>query len=284
MPTPSEPNHCNYDPILLTSGLGKTGRAIADRLTVQGYGFCAASRTTPTEFNWRDKSTWPRALKGIKSIYLCFAPDLVLPGSRYCVEDFVKAVEQSGCERLVLLSCRGVEEAEACETIVHQSKLETTVIRSSWFFQNFLQDDFARMISDGALALPSADIEEPYIDVEDVADVIVKVLTEIGHAGKTYEITGSQSLSFRQIAKEMSDAFGRTIQLCDTPHRKFVFDLAGSSAPSDVIWLFDFLFDYILDGRNSRPTNRFFDLMGRQPRGVQEFLASVAAEKLISTA
>ena len=284
MPAPSEFKHDNYDTVLLTSGFGKTGRAIAERLSVQGLGFCAASRTTPTKFDWKDKATWPTALKGKKSVYLCFAPDIVLPGSRQCISDFIKTAEQYDCEKLVLLSCRGVEEAEACETIVHQSNLETTVVRSSWFFQNFLEDDFARMITEGALTLPSADIEEPYIDVEDVADVIVKVLTEAGHTGKTYEITGSQSLSFRQMAKEMSDAFGRTIQLCDTPHRKFVFDLAGSSAPSEVIWLFDFLFDYILDGRNSRPTNRFFGLMGRHPRSIQEFLASVAAEKFTSAA
>ncbi len=89
----------------------------------------------------------------------------------------------------MLLSGRGEEEAERAERLV-QPDADGDIVRCSWFAQNFSEGHFLEPVLEGELALPANGVPEPFVDVDDIADVAVAALTEDGHAGRLYELTG----------------------------------------------------------------------------------------------
>ena len=93
---------------------------------------------------------------------------------RDSIQAFVDRARSHGLEQLVLLSGRGEPEAQACERIVRESGLEWTVVRASWFFQNFSEGAFAEMVLQGRITLPAGPIPEPFVDVDDIAEVAIK--------------------------------------------------------------------------------------------------------------
>ncbi len=99
-------------------------------------------------------------------------------------------------QRLVLLSGRGEEEAQACERVIQEAGVGWTVVRASWFNQNFSEGEFLGMIMEGAITLPAANIPEPFIDVDDIADVVVAALIDEGHSGEIHEVTGPRLMTF----------------------------------------------------------------------------------------
>ncbi|MHC4378055.1 MAG: SDR family oxidoreductase [Planctomycetota bacterium] len=129
-------------PILVLAASGKTGRRVADLLEERGLPVRRASRSSATRFDWDDESTWAPALEGVESAYVVFTPDLAVPAAPPALTRFVETAKAAGVRRLVLLSGRGEEAAQACEQIVAKSGLEWTVVRASWFMQNFSEGPF----------------------------------------------------------------------------------------------------------------------------------------------
>ena len=99
--------------------------------------------------------------------------------------------------------------------------MEWTVVRASWFNQNFSEGEFLGMVMDGAITLPARDIAEPFIDVNDIADVAVAAIVEDGHQGEVYEVTGPRMLTFAEAAEEISKAAGRDVQFVRIPQEAF---------------------------------------------------------------
>jgi uncharacterized protein YbjT (DUF2867 family) len=85
------------------------------------------------------------------------------------------------------------------------------------------------MVRAGQITLPDVDTPEPFVDVNDVADVATVALTQPGHDGEIYEVTGPRMLTLTDIAAELSSATGRTISYVPVPHRAFVDGVAGCS-------------------------------------------------------
>lgn len=179
---------------LVLGGTGKTGRRVAERLQARGVETRVASRSANPPFDWNNPGTWNAALEGVTAAYITYAPDLAIPGATDAIRSFVDKAVAKGIKRLVLLSGRGEEEAQACERIVQQADVEWTVVRASWFMQNFSEGEFLSMVLDGAITLPAADVPEPFIDANDIANVAVAALTEEGHVGEIYEVTGPRML------------------------------------------------------------------------------------------
>ena len=119
-----------------------------------------------------------------------------------------EAAEAAGVRRLVLLSGRGEEEAQRAEEMIRASAAEWTIIRSSFFAQNFSESFLLDVVAGGEVVLPAGDVGEPFIDVEDIADVAVAALTEEAHAGKLYEVTGPRLLTFGEAVEEIAAATG----------------------------------------------------------------------------
>ena len=262
---------------LVVGGTGKTGRRVAERLRARGVETRIASRSATPAFDWNDPGTWDAALDGVTAAYITYAPDLAIPGATEAIRAFVEKAVADGVKRLVLLSGRGEEEAQACERIVQEADVEWTVVRASWFMQNFSEGEFLGMVLAGAITLPAADIPEPFIDVNDIADVVVAALTEEGHAHEIYEVTGPRMLTFTELAREISEAAGREVQFVQIPKEAFAAAIAESGAPEDVVWLLNYLFETVLDGRNAYVCDGVQRALGREPTDFADYAQRIAA-------
>jgi uncharacterized protein YbjT (DUF2867 family) len=263
--------------VLVTGSTGKTGRRVARRLADQGIPTRLASRSADVALDWNDPDSWTPALAGVTSVYLAYSPDLAIPGATDTIRAFAEAAREQGVEKIVLLSGRGEAEAQACERILAESGLRWTVVRASWFAQNFSEGEFVHLVLAGAITLPARDVPEPWIDINDIADVAVAALTEPGHDGEIYEVTGPRAITLAEIADMLSEATGRQIAYVDVPHADFVDGLKAAGLPDDLVWLLGYLFDTVLDGRNSQVMDGVERAMGRPARDFRDFARRIAA-------
>ena len=262
---------------LVLGGTGKTGTRIVERLKALDVPVRIGSRSAEPPFDWAVEASWDACLDGVEAVYITYAPDLAIPGATDSIRALVDAAQRHGVKRAVILSGRGETEAQACEQIVIQSGLEWTVVRASWFNQNFSEGAFIDMVHAGQLTLPVGDVPEPFIDCDDIADVAVAALTESGHAGEVYEVTGPRLLTFKDIARELSQATGREITFQEIPQEAFVESVAASGAPEEVVWIMDYLFTTVLDGRNANLTDGVARALGRPPKNFADYAREVAA-------
>jgi len=262
---------------LVLGGTGKTGRRVAERLADRGVETRVASRSANPAFDWNDQGSWRAVLDGVDVAYISYAPDLAIPGATDTVRDFVALAVEQGVQRLVLLSGRGEEEAQRCERIVQDAGVEWTVVRASWFNQNFSEGEFLGMVLDGAITLPAGDVPEPFVDIDDIADVAVAALTEDGHNGEIYEVTGPRMLTFTEVAQEISRAAGRPVEFMQIPKQAFAGAIAESGAPDDIAWLLNYLFETVLDGRNAYVCDGVQRALGREPTDFSDYARRIAA-------
>lgn len=265
------------NPILILGGTGKTGRRVAERLKAKGYSVRIGSRSTQPAFDWDNEESWKASLEGVTAAYITYAPDLAMPGAKDAIQGFVDLAKAQGVQRLVLLSGRGEEEAQACESIVQGSGLEWTIVRASWFHQNFSEGAFIDMVLGGVITLPAGEQLEPFVDVDDIADVAVAAFTEDHHQGEVYEVTGPRLMTLSDVAADLSMATGRDIRYVDVSHEAFVSEVANSGAPKDVVWMLDYLFSTVLDGRNAYLSDGVQRALGRAPKDFADFARAVAA-------
>ena len=167
-------------------------------------------------------------------------------------------------------------EAQLCERIVQGTNIEWTIVRASWFNQNFSEGEFLEMVLAGAVTLPAGNIPEPFVDADDIADVAVAALTEKGHAGQIYELTGPRLLTFNEAVAEIVRASRREIQYIQIPHDTFAAGIAQSGAPEDMAWLLDYLFSTVLDGRNAHVCDGVQRALGRDPTDFSEYARRAA--------
>ena len=259
---------------LVLGGTGKTGRRVAARLEAMGHDVRIGSRSSVPTFDWDNEKSWNESLKSVTSVYITYAPDLAMPGAKDAIQAFVDLAKRRGVKRLVLLSGRGEEEAQACERIVVSAGLEWTIVRSSWFNQNFSEGAFVDMVLNRVITLPAGDQVEPFVDADDIADVAVAALTEDHHNGQVYEVTGPRLMTIADVAADLSRATGREINYVDVPHEGFVAEVG---APRDVVWMLDYLFSTVLDGRNAHLTDGIQRALGRPARDFADYARDVAA-------
>ena len=210
-------------------------------------------------------------------MYISYVPDLAVPGATDAIQAFVDRAKAHAVSHLVILSGRGEEEAQASERIVQVSGIDWTVVRASWFSQNFSEGAFFDMVLSGHITLPVGEIPEPFVDVDDIADVAVAALTEPGHTGEVYEVTGPRLLTFADVAAELSRATGREIGFTSIPHEAFLSGVKKSGAPEGVVWILDYLFTTVLDGRNAFLTDGIQRALGRPPKDFATYAKETAA-------
>lgn len=261
---------------LVVGGTGKTGRRVAERLTARGAPVRVASRSGAPAFDWFDAATWPGALEGVSRVYLAYSPDLALPGAAEHIGAFTKLAAERGVRRIVLLSGRGEPQVEPSERAVKESGVAYTILRAAWFAQNFSEGHFHGAMLEGELAFPAGEVAEPFVDLDDVADVAVVALTEEGHAGKTYELTGPRLLTFREAAAEIGRAAGRTIRYVPVSKEAYG-EVLSAHLPPDVAAFMNDLFAYVLDGHNASTTDGVERVLGRPARDFRSYAEGAAA-------
>ena len=262
---------------LVLGGTGKTGRRVVERLTARGLPARVGSRSGSPPFDWEDRETWAPALQGVDSVYVSYYPDLAVPGAVDTVGSFADLAIESGASRLVLLSGRGEREAELAEQAVRDSGADWTILRASWFSQNFSENFLAEAVVSGEVALPVSDVREPFVDADDVADAALAALTEDGHVGELYELTGPRLLTFAEAIGEIAGATGREIGYVPISIDEYAAALAEHDVPPDFVWLVTYLFSEVLDGRNEGLTDGVQRALGRAPRDFADYARDAAA-------
>ncbi|MDT0304962.1 Rossmann-fold NAD(P)-binding domain-containing protein [Streptomonospora wellingtoniae] len=262
---------------LVLGGTGKTGRRVARRLSESGRAVRIGSRSGRPRFDWQDEATWEPVLAGADSAYIAYAPDVGLPGADAVVGRFARAAAAAGVTRLVLLSGRGEPGALRSEQALRAAGADWTVVRSSFFMQNFTEDFLAAGVADGEVAFPAGQTGEPFVDAEDVAAVAAAALLEPGHSGRVYEVTGPRPLTFAQALAEIGAAAGLTPAYRPLTTREFAAGLVADGADPAFAASLSALLGEVLDGRNTRPSGGVRQALGREPCDFADFARAAAA-------
>ena len=270
--------------ILILGGKGKTGSRVVQRLQNLGYSnIRIGSRSESPAFDWENSETWAEVLKDMETVYITFQPDLAIPSAFNTIKQFTTLAIELGITKMVLLSGRGEKEAQLCEEVVMKNAPNWTIVRASWFNQNFSESFFLDPILAGHVALPRAEALEPFTDADDIADVVVQTLIDDKHNGQIYELTGPRLLTLPQAISEISKACGRNIQFQSLTLEENVNLLRSYQLPEDHIWLFNYLFEEVLDGRNATISNDIEKILGRKATDFSEFVKTTAATGVWNT-
>lgn len=276
----AQSTHGTSSDILVLGATGKTGRRLTARLRDTGTARVrAASRSGEVVFDWSLPHTWGPALAGAGAVYLV-APDDASP-----VREFVRQAEAAGVHRFVALSGHGIEKAgddfgrgmAAGEEAVRESAAEWTVLRPNNFFQNFDEDLWLAPLRAGRLGLPIGEMPEPFVDADDVAAVAARVLTEEGHAGRTYELSGPRAITFAEATRTIAEAAGRPIrfeELTPAAHRAELLAGGWPEAAADALGA---MFALHRAGHTAEVTDDVRRVLGRDPADLEPWARRVAA-------
>ncbi len=267
----------NNSPILIVGKNAKTGWRVDRLLQAQGIPTRAVSRSTTPAFDWEDQGTWRAALEGTRSAYITFHPDLAIPTAEQTIKDFVALAAELGLEHLVLLSGRGEDGARRAEIALEQGGLDWNIVRANWFMQNFSENFMIEGILNGELALPAGDIREPFIDVDDIAEVAVATLTRPELRNRVFEVSGPRAMTFAECIAAISAATGYPVEYRQIPVDEFIDSLRSQGLPDPLLWLMRELFTVVFDGRNSEPTPGVEEALGRPATDFDEYIRKVMA-------
>lgn len=260
--------------ILVIGGTGKTGSRVAKNLSQLGNDVRIAGRKTKPAFDWENPDTFDAALKDMDRAYIVYYPDLAVPGARDAIRTLTDKALKAGLDKVVLLSGKGEKEAEACEQIVADSGLNYTIVRASWFNQNFSEGAFLEFILDGAVALPMPDAEIPFVDADDIAEVVAKVLLDDSYNGETVTVTGPREMTYREAVETMAAEIGREIHYQPISIEQFKDGMKAAGLPDSYIWLFSYLFEEVLGNPdNQEVSNDLQKVLGREATDFKDYVA-----------
>ncbi len=262
--------------ILVIGSTGKTGKRVVDRLEKRDLQVRRGSRSADIPFDWDDPGSWAAAVAGVDKVYLTYYPDLAIPGSVDAVRTLTELAVTAGVRRLVLLSGRNEAEAEKAERVVMASGLEWTIVRCAFFAPNFNEGAWLDEVLAGTVSLPVDQVQEPFVDVDDIADVVVAALAEDRHVGQLYELTGPRLLSFRDAVSEIGAAAGRHIAFVSMPTGDYTAMLTEYGVPQDFIWLLTHLFTEVL-GTKAQLADGVQRALGRAPKDFTDYAREAAA-------
>ncbi|MCR9080778.1 MAG: NmrA family NAD(P)-binding protein [Cyclobacteriaceae bacterium] len=263
--------------ILVIGGTGKTGHRVVEGLFQLGQNVFVGSRKGSPAFDWDDFSTFAPALKGIDRAYIVYYPDLAVPGAKEAIEALTEAALHEGLEKVVLLSGKGEREAEACEEIVANSGLNYTVVRASWFNQNFSEGAFLDFILARQVALPMPEAEIPFVDADDIAEVVTKVLLDDSYNGEIITVTGPERLTFQQVVQMMEKGTGKDIQYLPISIEEFKEGMKAAGLPDSYVWLFSYLFQDVLGNPANQLVSKDVErVLGRRATSFEEYVQKTA--------
>ncbi|MCO6491425.1 MAG: NAD(P)H-binding protein [Phaeodactylibacter sp.] len=263
--------------ILVIGGTGKTGRKVVKGLKKQNQNVRVGARSHTPAFDWHDPATWPGALAGMDKVYIVYYPDLAVPGAYEAIKGLTEEAKKAGVKKVVLLSGKGEKEAERCEQVVAGSGLDYTLVRASWFNQNFSESFLMDPILAGYVALPMPDAKIPFVDTGDIADVVVKVLMDDAHNGKTYTVTGPRAITFEEAVTEIAASTGKEIKYKPVSLDDYSAMMKSAGLPADYIWLIDYLFREVLGKpENQEISDDVEKVLGRKARDFSEYARETA--------
>ncbi|WP_033328791.1 NAD(P)H-binding protein [Streptomyces yerevanensis] len=269
--------------ILVTGATGKTGRRVVRLLEERGVGVRAASRSGTPAFDWSDRGTWEPVLRGVTKMYLVH-PDLGSPQAAEDVAAFARQAAAAGARHAVLLSTPSdawgpaQEHVLATERALEHAGLEWTVLRVRWFFQNFSEDFLYDPVLSGEVRLPAGDGKEAFVDADDIAEAAVAALTEDGHAGWCYEVSGPRLMSFAEAVEEIARATGRDIRYVSLTPEEYAEEQRAQGVPEEWVQLSIGLYEHVRSGGLAALGDGVKRALGRPARDFSDYAKAVAAQ------
>ena len=264
--------------ILVIGGTGKTGNRVAQQLTAQGHNVRIVGRKTNPVFDWERPETYANALQNMDRAYIVYYPDLAVPGAKDAISKLTSEALKAGLDKVVLLSGKGETEAEACEQIVANSGLNYTLVRASWFNQNFSEGAFLNFVLNGVVALPMPEAEIPFVDADDIAEVVSKVLLDDSYNGKIITVTGPEKKTFKELVVIMANEMDRELQYVPITIDEFKDGMRNAGLPDSYVWLFGYLFKEVLGNPdNQEVTNDVEQVLGRKATSFETYAQKTAA-------
>lgn len=260
-------------PIVIIGKNAKTGVRVNKGLLALGIETRPVSRSTSPGFDWENRSTWSSALKGAKSAYVTYQPDLAVPNAMDDIRAFLEVAKAEGVEHVVLLSGRGEAGAEKAEQVLINSGLQWNVIRASWFAQNFSESFMAEGILNGELILPAGNTPEPFIDTDDIAEAAIATLIDPSKVNRLYEVTGPELMTFQDCVDEISRQLNKEIKFTSVSIDDYLDLLKKQNVPESYQWLLNELFTGVFDGRNANLTHGVEEATGRKPTTFADYVA-----------
>lgn len=179
----------------------------------------------------------------------------------------------TGLQQMIRRSFHLEPTLTRCDDVQHQASVHRSIVRASWFLQNFSEHFLLEPVLAGEVAFPAAQVAEPFIDAEDVADVAAAALIDDRHNGQLYEVTGPRLLTFGNAIEEIAKATGR--EICYVP-------VSGSAmreygVPEGFANPLAQIITTVLDGRNAHLSDGVRRALGRKPRDFSEYARATAA-------
>jgi uncharacterized protein YbjT (DUF2867 family) len=221
--------------ILVTGATGNVGSAVLGNLGTTEVNLRTLAHDEAKAQSLKDRGveavvgdflepeTMIPALQGVSTVLLItpIHPEQVTQAS-----NVIKAAKESGNDpRIVRLSVhqasheapsRNSRQHAQIEDEVRSSGLPYTLLRPTTFMQNTLAT--ARTVaSEGKIYQPFKDGKLGMIDARDIGEVAAKVLTEEGHEGKVYTLTGPAAISFYEVAEALSEVLGKEVRYVNIP-------------------------------------------------------------------
>ncbi|GAA1734440.1 SDR family NAD(P)-dependent oxidoreductase [Aeromicrobium alkaliterrae] len=263
--------------VLVTQVRGKTGAPLAGLLVGRGAEVLGGTRdpaaldlpgVTPVVFSWDEPETWAPALDGINAVYL------VRPDWENAPEIIEAFLAKAGPDvHVVFLSEQDADYSgpdgwsPRNEKAVRDSGRPRTILRPSWFSQSFTDPRLfaGPVLGDGELPFPAAGGRVAWIDARDIAAVAAVALTEDGHAGQIYEITGPEALTLPETAEVLSASLGRPVVHRDLTIAEATAESEGFGRELDAL-----TFERVAAGSFATVTDTVERVTGRAPRPLSE--------------
>lgn len=271
------------DRVLVTGGTGKTGRLVAEQLAVRGIEARIATRhpsaVDQVRFDWQDATTYGAALDGVTSVYLVAPTDrteqlaVMLP--------FLERSLEQASGRLVLLSASSLDEADPMMGEVHAWLNDHascwTVLRPSWFMQNFTTQHLSSIVDEGRVYSATEDGRVPFIDAADIAAVAVEVLINPKLASGDHVLTGPEAVTYDEAAHAITQAVGRPVRHCRLSKEQLVARYAGFGIPQHYASILTGMDEAIAHGAEDRTTMAVQQIAGRPANTFARFLSTQCA-------
>lgn len=238
-----------------------------------------ATGAEPVIFDFEDPATFPAALEGVDRVFLMRPPHM---GDAAAFEPFLGAMRDAGVRQVVFLSLLGVERNpvvphHAIEKRLKASGLGWTMLRPSFFMQNLSTTHLADIRDLGKIIVPAGGGRTSLIDVRDIAAAAVVVLTESGHLGKAYALTGAEALTYYECAAMLSEACDRTIEYTSPSGAAFSRHMSGRGFPKAFITVMRGIYLVAKVRMAGTITDDLKTLIGREPISFRRFAADNAS-------